>query len=404
MTTVWTDRLAAGAQGITSSAIRDLLKLTEQPDMISLAGGLPAPEYFPTEEIAAACEQALVTHPTAALQYGPTEGYGPLREFVAAHSAALGIRAPLEQVLITAGSQQALDMIGKLLIDPGAPVAVEEPTYMGALQAWQSYRPHYLTLPMDDGGLDVATLERMLADGQRPRFLYIVSCFQNPTGVTLAPERRRPLVELAARYNLPIVEDDPYGELYYSGTRTQPLAAIDSELHGSVRNVAYLSTFSKTLTPGLRLGWVIAPKELSALLGLVKQGMDLHTGSLAQIAAYYSCRDGLLERHVPRLRSIYGERRDVMLAALEAHMPSEVRWTHPTGGMFVWVTLPEGQNAADLLRRAIDRRVAFVPGQPFHPSRKGANTFRLNFSHPTPDRIRTAVGRLAEVIQQEMLV
>jgi 2-aminoadipate transaminase len=400
MSTVWTERLATGAQGITSSAIRDLLKLTEQPDMISLAGGLPAPEYFPAEEITAACELALSTYPTAALQYGPTEGYGPLREFVAAQSAALGIAAPVDQVLVTAGSQQALDMLGKLLIDPGAPVAVEEPTYLGALQAWQSYRPRYLTVPLDDRGLDVAALERMLADGARPRFLYIVSCFQNPTGVTLAPERRRALVELAARYNLPIIEDDPYGELYYSGTRTQPLAAIDSALHGELRNVVYLSTFSKTLTPGLRVGWVVAPAELARLLGLVKQGMDLHTGSLAQIAAYFSCRDGLLERHVPRLRSIYGARRDTMLAVLQKVMPASVRWTRPDGGMFVWLTLAEAQDAADVLRHAIERRVAFVPGQPFHPSGKGANTLRLNFSHPTPEQIRTAVERLAEVISE----
>lgn len=398
MTTVWTDRLAEGAQGITSSAIRDLLKLTEQPDMISLAGGLPAPEYFPAEEIAAACELALSAHPTAALQYGPTEGYGPLREFAAARTAALGIAAPVERVLITAGSQQALDLLGKLLIDPGAPVAVEEPTYMGALQAWQSYRPRYLTIPIDDRGLDVAALERMLVDGVKPRFLYVVSCFQNPTGVTLAPERRQALVELAARYSLPIVEDDPYGELYYSGTRTQPLAAIDSALHGELRNVVYLSSFSKTLTPGLRLGWVAAPAELSRLLGLVKQGVDLHTGSLAQIAAYYACRDGLLDRHVPQLRRIYGERRDMMLAALADFMPATVQWTRPDGGMFVWLTLPERYNAADILRQAIERRVAFVPGQPFHPSGKGANTLRLNFSHPTSERIRTAVQRLAEVI------
>jgi 2-aminoadipate transaminase len=401
MTTVWTDQLAAGAHGITSSAIRDLLKLTEQPDMISLAGGLPAPEYFPAEEITAACEHALASHPAAALQYGPTEGYGPFREFVAAQSAALGIAAPVEQVLISAGSQQALDMLGKLLIDPGAPVAVEEPTYMGALQAWQTYRPHYLTVPLDDRGLDVAALERMLADGVRPRFLYIVSCCQNPTGVTLAPERRQALVELAARYSLPIIEDDPYGELYYSGARTQPLAAIDSAMHGELRNVVYLSSFSKTLTPGLRLGWIVAPRELARLLVLVKQGMDLHTGSLAQIAAYYSCRDGLLERHVPRLRRSYGERRAMMLTALEELMPATVRWTRPDGGMFVWLTLPEGYDSAEVLRRAIERRVAFVPGQPFHPSGRGTNTLRLNFSHPTPERIRMAVERLSEVIGAE---
>lgn len=399
MSTNWNDRIAESARGLRSSAIRDLLKLTEQPEMISFAGGLPAPELFPAEEIAGYLERALAEEPVAALQYGPTEGYGPLRAILAERMAGLGIGVGPERILVTAGSQQALDLVGRLLIDPGAPVAVEEPTYLGALQAWQTLRPRYLSLPMDESGLQIEALEAILARGERPRFLYVVSCFQNPTGVTLAAERRRALVELAARHDLLIVEDDPYGDLYYTGERTRPQAAIDCELHGEPRQVLYLSTFSKTLTPGLRVGWLSGPSWLLERMALLKQGLDLHTGSLAQIAATYACADGLLEQHVPRLRQIYGARRETMLAALEREMPAGVRWTRPDGGMFLWLELPDGLNATALLERAVALKVAFVPGAPFHPSGGGANTMRLNFSHPSPERIVEGVGRLAAALR-----
>jgi 2-aminoadipate transaminase len=400
MDSIWNDRLAEGARGIRSSAIRDLLKLTAQPDMISFAGGLPAAELFPAEEIAAAAEQALAEAPLAALQYGPTEGYGPLRELIGGWLDGLGVGVPAGQVLVTAGSQQGLDMLGRLLIDPGAPVAVEEPTYLGALQAWQTCQPHYLSLPIDDDGLDVDALAALLASGVRPRFLYVVSCFQNPTGVTLAPTRRRRLIELAAQHDLAIVEDDPYGELCYEGERSTPLAALDIAMHGELRHVVYLGTLSKLLAPGMRVGWIAAPAAIFDRLVMLKQGMDLHTGSAAQTVAYYACRDGLVERHIPRLRAVYGERRDTMLATLERSMPAGVRWTRPAGGMFLWLTLPEGQNAQALLGRALERKVAFVPGQPFHPGGGGGNTMRLNFSHSAPAQIVAGVERLAEAMAE----
>ncbi len=400
MSAIWDERIAEGARGMRSSAIRDLLKLTARPDMISFAGGLPAPELFPAEELSAAGERALAEAPLAALQYGPTEGYGPLRELVAGWLARLEAPATPDQLLITAGSQQGLDLLGRLLIDPGAPVAVEEPTYLGALQAWQTCRPSYLPLPIDDEGLDVDVLERLLAGGARPRFLYVVSCFQNPTGVTLAPARRQRLIELAARYDLPIVEDDPYGELYYEGGRTTPLAALDIALHGELRHVIYLGTLSKVLAPGLRVGWVAAPRPLFDRLVMLKQGLDLHTGSTAQALGYYACRDGLIERHLPRLRAVYGERRDAMLAALEREMPAGVRWTRPAGGLFLWLTLPAGADSQSLLGAAVERKVAFVPGQPFHPSGGGANTMRLNFSHSTPSQIAEGVARLAAALRE----
>lgn len=400
MTDIWTERLAEGVRGMSGSAIRDLLAVTERPEVISFAGGLPAPECFPNEELTDAATRILTEQPLAALQYGPSEGYRPLREFIVEHSRKLGMPVGLAQVLITGGSQQALDLLGKLMIDPGAPVAIEAPTYVGALQAWNPYRPHYVSLPVDDDGLDIAALERLLAGKTRPRFLYVVSSFQNPTGVTLSVERRQRLIELAARFRLPIIEDDPYGELAYDGPRSTTLAAMDIAHNGGLRNVVYLSTFSKLLAPGLRVGWVLAPSELSDRLVQARQGMDLHTGGLSQATAYEACRDGLLDRHVHTIRAIYRERRDVMLAALEREMPAGVSWTRPTGGMFIWLTMPSRIDAVDVLRAAIERDVAFVPGRAFYPDANGFNSMRLNFSHPAPERINAGIQRLAAAIRQ----
>lgn len=399
MNTLWSERLSSGAANITSSAIRDLLKVTEQPEVISFAGGLPAPECFPTEELAAAAERVLVERPVAALQYGPTEGYRPLREFLVGLMRERGLSIPLEQVLLLSGSQQGLDVLGKLLIDPGATVIVEEPTYLGALQAWHPYSPRFISLPMDDDGLDVAALERVLQSGLQPRFLYLVSCFQNPTGITPSPERKRALLEVAARYRLPIVEDDPYGELYYEGTRPPILAAMDAEMHGELRHVVYLSTFSKLLAPGLRVGWAAAPEELVDKLVHAKQGIDLHTGSLAQAVAYEACRDGLLGRHVPTIRATYHRRRDAMLDALARHMPHGLTWTHPKGGMFIWLTLPAQLDSTALLGASLEQKVAFVPGVSFYANGGGATTMRLNFSHTGPERIEEGVARLGLAIR-----
>jgi 2-aminoadipate transaminase len=385
---------------MTSSAIRDLLKVTEQPEMISFAGGLPAPECFPNEELTAAAERVLVERPLAALQYGPTEGYRLLREFVTSLMHKRGLSIPTDQVLMLSGSQQGLDAIGKLLIDPGATVLVENPTYVGALQAWRPYSPKFITLPMDTDGLDVVTLEQVLESGERPRFLYLVSCFQNPTGISPSPGRKRALLEVAARYNLPIVEDDPYGELFYEGERPPILAALDAEMHGELRHVVYLSTFSKLLAPGLRVGWAAAPKELLGKLAQAKQGLDLHTGSLSQAVAYEACRDGLLDRHVPTIRATYHARRDAMLATLEKHMPQGAAWTHPAGGMFLWLTLPAHVDTSELLQISLEQNVAFVPGTAFHANGGGTNTMRLNFSHSTLDQIGEGVARLARSIAE----
>jgi 2-aminoadipate transaminase len=402
MSTIWTEQLSFGANRITGSALRDLLKVAEETDMISFAGGFPAPECFPTEELAAAAERVLVEHSAVALQYGPAEGYRRLRSFLTERMASLDVPVCLEQILVTSGSQQALDIIGKLFIDPGALVIVEEPTYLGALQAWQPYNPRYVTLAMDEDGLDVDALARLLESGERPRFLYLVSCFQNPTGITLSLERRHALIKLAAHYRLPIVEDDPYGDLYYSGGRIPLVAALDAELSGELRQVMYLGTFSKLLAPGLRVGWMVAPAEVMDKLVCVKQGLDLQCGSLAQAIAYEACRDGLLERHIPTIRSTYHARRDVMLSALEEYMGTEVTWTHPEGGLFIWLTLPTHVDATTLLRAARTHKVAFVPGSAFFPNGGGANTVRLNFSYPSPARIVEGVMRLKCALDEQL--
>lgn len=401
---IWASHWSTAVGSIAGSAIRELLKVTEQPGMISFAGGLPSPEAFPAEEIALAAERVLAHEAARVLQYGPTEGFPPLRAFLAELMRARGLPVPAEQILILSGSQQGLDAIAKLLIDPGDVVLVEEPTYVGALQAFRPYRPSFVSLPMDEQGLRIDALEQTLADlasaGRRPKFLYTVASFQNPTGVTLSAERRRALVEVAARHELPIVEDDPYGELRYSGQAPPLVAAIDAERFDGPRHVLYLSTFSKLLAPGLRVGWAVGPAPLLRKIAQAKQGLDLHTGSLAQAIAYESCRDGLLDRQIPKIRRIYGERREVMLAALKRAMPAGTRWTEPEGGMFLWVTLPEGYSTAEMLEKGVARQVAFVPGGSFHANGGGANTMRLNFSHATPERIEEGVRRLAEVIAE----
>jgi 2-aminoadipate transaminase len=399
---IWEAHLSAAGSQIVGSAIRELLRLTEQPEFISFAGGLPAPECFPAEEIGLASERVLAQQAARALQYGPTEGFPPLRELLASLMTSRGIAVAPEQLLVTSGSQQALDLLGMLLIDKGSTVLVEDPTYVGALQAFRPYQPRFLPLPMDDEGLLPEGLERALADlarqGVRPAFLYTVATFQNPTGVTLSGERRAALLDLAERHDLPVVEDDPYGELRYSGQPIPPLAALDIARHGEPRYVVYLSTFSKLLAPGLRIGWAAGPAALLRRMALAKQGVDLHTGSLAQAIAYESCREGLLERQIPRIRSIYGERRAAMLGSLERTMPEGVRWTRPEGGMFLWLTLPASVDATALLARAVERKVAFVPGASFHANGGGANTLRLNFSHAPPARIVEGVERLAEAL------
>jgi len=409
MSTAWTSRYAQRTKGLKSSAIRELLKFTQRPEVISFAGGLPAPEVFPAERFQEACQKVLQEKPHLALQYGATEGYEPLREMVARHIARYGIKAKSENVLITSGSQQALDLIGKLLINPGDRVLVEAPTYLGALQAFNVYGADYVSVPSDDDGLRSDLLEDPLRSG--PKFMYVLPNFQNPGGTTLSEGRRHELVLLADKYGIPIVEDDPYGQLRYEGEHLTPLVVLDREnlrrdQGYSIGNVLYLSTFSKTLAPGLRLGWIVAPPDVIAKLVQLKQGADLHSSTFVQMVAYEVARDNFLDEHVKIIRSVYRERRDVMLDALARYFPPEVTWTKPMGGLFLWVTLPAGADADKLFEAAIRENVAFVPGDCFYApnghSDEGRRHMRLNFSAAAPDQIREGIRRLSNAVKEQL--
>jgi 2-aminoadipate transaminase len=409
MSTAWTSRYAQRAKGVKSSAIRELLKITQRPEVISFAGGLPASEVFPAARFQEACQRVLQTQAHLALQYGATEGYEPLRELIARHINRYGIQARPENVLITSGSQQALDLIGKLLINPGDKVLVEAPTYLGALQAFSVYGAEYVAVPSDADGLQTHMLEAPLRSG--PKFMYVLPNFQNPGGTTLSEGRRHELVLLADRFGIPIVEDDPYGQLRFEGEHLTPLVVLDRENlrrdHGySIGNVIYLSTFSKTLAPGLRLGWIVAPPEVIGKLTQLKQGADLHTSTFGQIVAYEVARDGFLDEHVKLIRRVYRERRDAMFEALTAEFPSEVTWTHPQGGLFLWVTLPEGMDAQQLFAAAIQENVAFVPGDSFYAPNgstdEGKRHLRLNFSASDPEKIREGIRRLGVAIRRQL--
>jgi 2-aminoadipate transaminase len=405
MHTPWDHRYAQRTQRMGSSAIRELLKLTEKPDIISFAGGLPAPGVFPVEQFQEACKSVLQDYGAQALQYGTTEGYLPLREQIARHSARYGIEVTPDNILITSGSQQALDLLGKIFINPGDRILVESPTYLGALQAWNAYGAEYVSVPMDKSGMNTDALEEALRTG--PKFIYVLPNFQNPTGVTLSLGRRQRLIDLADQYGVPIIEDDPYGQLRYEGEHLPSVVLLDHRFRDNTNaafsgNVIYLSTFSKILAPGIRLAWVIAPREVIQKLVQAKQGADLHTATFNQIVAHEVSRGGFLDEHIRLIRDTYRERRDVMLAAMDRFFPPEVDWTHPEGGLFLWGTLPSYLSSAEVLKAAVERKVAFVPGEPFHPNGGGHNTMRINFSNATPEKISEGIRRLGEVIQERI--
>jgi len=405
MSTPWAHRFAQRTKSVKSSTIRELLKLTQRPEVISFAGGLPAPDVFPVERFETACHRVLEAKGAMALQYSASEGYTPLREYLAQKMAKYGIIAGPDNVLITSGSQQALDLIGKLLINPGDRILLEAPTYLGALQAFNVYGAEYVSVPVDQDGLRTGELEEALRSG--PKFMYVLPNFQNPGGVTLCEPRRHELVLLADKYGIPVIEDDPYGQLRFEGEHLPPLLVLDRDNlrrdDGKLGNVIYLSTFSKTLAPGIRLGWIVAPPDVISKLVQLKQGADLHTSTFDQMVAYEVVHDGFLDEHVKKIRAVYRERRDVMLAALTEYFPPEVTWTHPQGGLFLWVTLPEGLEMEHLFQAALRENVAFVPGDCFYATGdEGRRHMRLNFSHSNPQQIREGIRRLGLAVAREM--
>ena len=385
------------AQQLTSSAIREILKVTERPEVISFAGGLPAPGGFPVEVVRAAFDKVLATNGRAALQYGPTEGYAPLRQWVADDMKKAGVNVNPDQVLIVSGSQQALDLLGKVLIDKNSKVLVEDPSYLGALQSFGLYQPKFVPVPSDDGGLIPEAITPELADGAR--FLYALPNFQNPTGRTLNLERRIALLKRAAELNLTIVEDDPYGELRYAGEPQPGLIALAAE-YGA--NVVRLGTFSKVLAPGLRLGYIVAPKDVYPKLLQAKQAADLHTPGYNQRLVAEVMKDGFLEEHLPNVREIYRAQGSCMLEAIKQDFPDTVSWTKPEGGMFIWLTLPKHIDATKLLEKAVAQNVAFVPGAPFYSGGGGANTLRLSFATVPEDKIRRGIAILGKLLKAEV--
>jgi 2-aminoadipate transaminase len=397
----WQRLYAQRSEGMRASDIREILKVTAQPDVISLAGGLPAPELFPIDEYRRAFEWVLEADGAVALQYGPSEGFRPLRTYLAERLAKFGVRCTADDILITNGSQQALDLIGKLMLDPADAVLLEKPTYLGAVQAFNQYQASFALVPMDEDGMQVDEVERLLArpsaSRRRIKFIYAIPNFQNPTGRSLSLARREQLVQLASQYGVPIVEDDPYGELRYEGEHLPSLKSLDTS-----GCVLYLGTFSKILAPGFRLGWVVASPEAMEVLLHGKQPADLHTGMIQQMATYEVTRNGFVEGHVERLKAFYKERRDVMLRAIEEHFPAEAHFTRPAGGLFVWAELPRHVDTRELLVEAVQDKVAFVPGQGFHPDNTGTNTLRLNFSNVPPELLREGVRRLGRAIRNRL--
>lgn len=382
----WSSHFARRTHNMKPSNIREILKLTQRGSVISFAGGLPAPSLFPSEALAEASRKVLLEQSAQALQYGPTEGYGPLREWLAARYPGAGPG----NVQIVSGSQQGLDLVAKCLCDPGDVIAVGAPTYMGALRAFDAYQVRYATVATDDEGLVPESLEAVLSAGAK--LLYLIANFDNPTGASLGFGRRQEVARLARRYGVPILEDNPYGELRFAGEALPHLYELAPEL------VIHAGTFSKVLAPGFRLAWLVAAPEALAPIVRAKQAADLHTSSFVQLVAFELSKDGFLERQLPSVREHYRGQRDLMLSALARHFPTGVGWTRPQGGMFLWVTLPDGLNATDLAREAARAGVAYVPGEAFFAGGGGENTLRLSYSVATPEEIETGIARLGAIL------
>lgn len=387
-----------------ASEIRELLKLLDQPNIISFAGGIPDPAYFPREAFAAALAKATdVQAAGISLQYATSEGYTPLRDWIVSYMARLGVRCERDNILITAGSQQALDYLGKVLIDKDDTVMVGWPTYLGALGAFNAYEPLYDRLDPADNRVAQDIINDANNRGGKVKFAYLSPDFANPTGVTLSIEERRAILAQAQALDCAIVEDAAYQALRYSGADVPPILALELQEVGDIDacRTIYLGSFSKTLAPGLRVGWAVAAKPVISQLVLTKQAADLQTATLNQIAVAEVAR-AVFDGHVDTLRKVYGARLRAMLAALEQHMPEGVTWTEPAGGMFVWVSLPKGMDGAELLKKALQANVAFVPGAAFYADGSNTNTLRLNFSMSPPEKIQEGIARLGDVVRAEM--
>jgi DNA-binding transcriptional MocR family regulator len=377
------------------SEIREILKITQRPEVISFAGGLPAPELFPVEEMKHIAVKVLKDSGSQALQYSTTEGFEPLRQKIAARmNAKFKTIVQPNNVLITSGSQQALDFSGKLFINTGDVVLCESPTYLAAISAFSAYEPNFIEVPTDDNGMIIEELERILQTVDNVKLIYIIPDFQNPTGRTWSLERRQQFIKLINKYEIPVVEDNPYGELRFEGSPLPSIKSFDTK-----GLVIFVSTFSKTFCPGLRIGWIAADSSFIEKFVLIKQGADLHTSSISQreISAYMEVYD--FEEHIKRIISVYKKRRDAMINAMQEHFIGDIQFNRPQGGLFTWVEMPQRIKAVELLKRCLQHDVAFVPGDSFFPNRQVENTFRLNYSNMPEERIYEGIKRLAMVLK-----
>jgi 2-aminoadipate transaminase len=393
LTLNWT--FSVRAQEMKGSAIREILKITERPDIISFAGGLPAPELFPVKDLINACKAVLENVGPKSLQYSLSLGVLPLRKFLAERLSQKGASLTEDSILVTGGSQQGLDLVGKVFLDKGAVVICESPTYLGAIQAFNAYNPQYVTVDMDKNGMVTDQVEEKIKK-YKPRLIYVVPNFQNPSGITLSYERRKHLVKLAKEYYVPIIDDNPYGELRYIGKDVPSLKSLGKDL------VIQLGTISKIISPGLRIGWIAASSEVMPMFEKMKQGTDLHTNTFAQYVMVEYVKDGRLDKHIDEIKAAYGERRGVMIKAMQEYFPENVKWTEPEGGLFLWVELPQEISATDLLQEALKQKVAYVPGKPFYPYEDRNNTLRLNFSNASPEMIIEGIKRLGKVFKENI--
>lgn len=388
-------KIASHVLNLGASAIREILKISSQPGVISFAGGLPAPELFPLEDLKEAMASAISKNGPACAQYSLSMGITPLRELLAHRATERGTKSKTDNILITSGGQQGIELVARAFIEPGDYILTEYPTYVGALQAFEYYRARYASVEMDNEGMLIDQVEEKLVK-YKPKLIYTVSNFQNPTGITMSVPRRRKLIELAMKYNVPIIDDNPYSDIRFSGERLPTLKSIGGDVVIAIR------TFSKILAPGLRLGWMNGPAEIMNYFEKVKQCTDLHTNTLCQYMIYEYVAAGKLEPHIDKLKADYKVKRDLMIKTMRETFPDGIKWTEPEGGLFLWVELPTHMSAKDLLPRAVEMKVAYVYGQPFHPDGQGQNTLRLNFSNATHEGIVEGIKRLARLFKENM--
>ncbi len=388
-------KIAPHVLTLETSIIREILKISSAPGVISFAGGLPAPELFPYEDLKRISVEIIDKYGADALQYSLSRGVTVFRQLLAERATERGTQSSVDNILVTTGAQQGIELLARAFIDPGDFVLVENPTYLGALQAFNYYQSRYITVEMDDEGMKVDRVEQLLKK-YKPKLIYTISNFQNPTGITMSLQRRHDLVDVAIKYNVPVVDDNPYGEIRFSGERIPTVKSYGGD------SVIALRTFSKVIAPGLRIGWMNGPAAVMSQFEKVKQCTDLHTNSNSQYLVYEFVKQGLLEPHIEKIKADYHHKRNVMLKALEDYFPEGIKWTKPDGGLFLWLELPKKMSAKTLFPKAIEMKVAYVPGGPFFALGGGDNTLRMNFSTASPEIIVEGIKKAWQIVRREL--